>query len=493
MLSPFGRKIVGIGLPKTGTSTLTKCFRDWGMSAARWERSYGDFVLGGKTLDLFHEVLPVYDTFADFPWAAIYVEIDKRCPHTKFILTLRNVDSWLDSVCAHFDPITHPETIGGAAFREWFFGYPYPYMNPDAYLRRFREHTDAVIAYFRGRNDLLVVSWDEGDGWNELAGFLGMRSPVTMFPQVNTREQLKQGDKKAATECKQYVYCYWSNTKRIIDDYANSPLFSIATLRCHTGDPVCVIDYSETDWGGFEEKLNVQIIKRNFFFRHADYPWLTDFQIHVLSRTFDVVDVFRNCQWTECVFVDSDIFWLDAVRNDLDVDVFNSHYGNNGCYCYSKNSEKASKYLDYVKDYTQKALVCEEIRHMIQTSVGYFNDEAVFNYVRGLYPELCNSSFFPYNGPIKDLLEAKSIGAYKNVHLVGSYLSEQIAPYRCLFPLVIEEMASLINNLPAFSSLSCLSMLCRNRTVPLADVLSSDLHLAFSNLYESTSRFRELL
>jgi hypothetical protein len=43
-----------------------------------------------------------------------------------------------------------------------------------------------VRAYFAGRpDDLLEVCWEAGDGWKELASFLGQPVPALPFPHLN--------------------------------------------------------------------------------------------------------------------------------------------------------------------------------------------------------------------------------------------------------------------------------------------------------------------
>lgn len=274
---------------------------------------------------------------------------------------------------------------------------------------------------------------------------------------------------------KQYVYCYWGDVSKVIDDFANSPIFSMATLRAHTPDPIWVIDYSNTDWEGYAEALDVQVIKRPVLFRAENYPDFNGFQLHALSRTFDIIESFHRSNIDECVFVDADMFWLGSVGDDLEGTLFNSHPGNNGCYYVNKLSNKAMKYLDMCLYYSVKGLTCAETRERIKSLSGYFNDEAVFIYVRKIHPELCSSKFFPYNGPIDCLLRAKSIVDYKNVHLISSFIPKSIKSHRCLFPLAIKEMEWMFDRvLPEVLHLR------GQQTIPLNEALT-DLTLAFKN------------
>ena len=81
-------KVFGIGLNRTGTSTLGACFNHFGFNHLSLDRnSFENY----KKQD-FHSIynrIEKFDSFEDWPWPLIYKEIDKRFPDSKFILTLR--------------------------------------------------------------------------------------------------------------------------------------------------------------------------------------------------------------------------------------------------------------------------------------------------------------------------------------------------------------------------------------------------------------------
>src|SRR6476619_5293405 len=78
-------KVVGIGLPKTGTTSLGYCFRRLGFKHRTYDM---DLALQVKRNQL-DEVLAEarrYEAFEDWPWFTIYRELDQTFPHSKFIL-----------------------------------------------------------------------------------------------------------------------------------------------------------------------------------------------------------------------------------------------------------------------------------------------------------------------------------------------------------------------------------------------------------------------
>lgn len=118
----------------------------------------------------------------------IYKELDKKIPGSKFILTIRNEESWYKSVARHIGLLRN-------ANHEWIYGRGkgLPIEDKENTIRVYTDHNKEVVEYFRDRpDDLLVVDFTKGDGWDELCGFLGREIPETPFPHFN-----KWHDKKS--------------------------------------------------------------------------------------------------------------------------------------------------------------------------------------------------------------------------------------------------------------------------------------------------------
>lgn len=127
--------------------------------------------------------------------ACRYQELDRLYPGSKFILTVRGIDSWLTSVTNHFArhtlPMKSPETpderfaedadrilYGRASFSE-------PIM-PEKFRHAFLHHVEAVLKYFEGRDsDLLQMDITSGQGWAPLCRFLAKPVPRQPFPHLN--------------------------------------------------------------------------------------------------------------------------------------------------------------------------------------------------------------------------------------------------------------------------------------------------------------------
>jgi hypothetical protein len=185
MLLPRSPKICCIGLPKTGTTSVDVALLVLGYKLAIWDKTYGDLVMNGDFFQLF-DILDGFDGCRDVPWCAIYKELDRVYPKSRFILTVRSPETWIRSITKHFDPDPanpRQDHMDGADFREFLFGYKFPTENPEAYLKYLAKHTHDVLEYFGDR--LLVMNLEAGDEWEKLCYFLNCKIPNQPFPFAN--------------------------------------------------------------------------------------------------------------------------------------------------------------------------------------------------------------------------------------------------------------------------------------------------------------------
>lgn len=174
------RKVVGVGLNKTGTTSLGLCLRHWGLNHISCNKEA--FRLWRESrVDELMESVARYDSFEDWPWPLVYQAIDQRFPDTKFILTRRkDAETWFDSICRH------AHRTGPTDYRKFVYGHEMPHNHKADHVRVYEEHLQAVRDYFSDRpGDLLEVCWAEGDGWHELSSFLGFERPEIPFPHAN--------------------------------------------------------------------------------------------------------------------------------------------------------------------------------------------------------------------------------------------------------------------------------------------------------------------
>jgi hypothetical protein len=177
--------VFGIGLPRTGTTSLVRALNLLGIKSVHNPASL--------LTSLDDPVLTDYEGFADNPLPLIYPELDRRFPNSRFILTDRDVDGWLRSVewmitvgRKHGNWDANPRTI---AMHTALYGSID--FRPAAFRERFLRHRKEVQAYFAHRSTrLLVIDLTRGDGWEPLCAFLGVPVPRTKFPHDNRSDAL---------------------------------------------------------------------------------------------------------------------------------------------------------------------------------------------------------------------------------------------------------------------------------------------------------------
>jgi len=187
-------KIFCIGLSKTGTTSLTEALKILGYDAVHWYATKHAFRYtddGG--IDIDWDFFERHDAFADTPIARIYPQLDERYPDAKFILTVRDVDAWLDSFADQFagaglDPFStqlHLDLYGTPGF------------DAERCRSAFAAHSVAVKAHFYERpRSLLELRM--GTGWHELCAFLGKATPCQPYPHRFSRRERNALDHRRA-------------------------------------------------------------------------------------------------------------------------------------------------------------------------------------------------------------------------------------------------------------------------------------------------------
>jgi len=101
-------------------------------------------------------------------------------PNAKFILTVRPVDEWFQSMVDYFGE-------SDTQMRKWIYGSGHPKGNETTYKKVYNSHNRAVKGYFEGSGRLLVMNVTQGDGWDKLCPFLDVDIPSKSFPDIKPR------------------------------------------------------------------------------------------------------------------------------------------------------------------------------------------------------------------------------------------------------------------------------------------------------------------
>lgn len=175
-------KVIGVGLNKTGTSTLGIFLKRLDYKHASCHTAALELYKNGQK-GLLLEVLNYYDSVEDYPWPLLFKEIYERYPDSKFILTKRlSGEVWYKSLESHIKRVkkTHIK------YEPYLIGIGDPLLNKEKYIEFYEKHNEAVVDFFADKKDsLLSVCWEEGDGIPELEQFLGVEKCNFELPHAN--------------------------------------------------------------------------------------------------------------------------------------------------------------------------------------------------------------------------------------------------------------------------------------------------------------------
>lgn len=187
ILGPVPTRIFGIGMHKTATTSLHHALHTLGYESAHWKSAHWAKAIWREMTETgLSRTLEKSYALCDLPIPLLYRELDLAYPGSKFILTMRHENKWVESVRNHWseanpfrpqwdnDPFTHKAhtlLYGRKTFDEAVF------------RARYQRHMWEVVSYFKNRpGDLLLMNMDDGAGWGELCDFLDRPIPAVPYP-----------------------------------------------------------------------------------------------------------------------------------------------------------------------------------------------------------------------------------------------------------------------------------------------------------------------
>ena len=159
-------KVFCVGMWKTGTTSLCNALNILGYRTARLLRA-GKEPKGGW---IKYIKKSNFDAITDDPMIFVYKELDKIYPNSKFILTIRNKDSYIKSYYNYFKGTKLEKKT----------------EEKDQILKEYDNHNNEVRKYFKDRPEkLLEINIIGGEGWDKLCPFLEKEKPDITFPHKN--------------------------------------------------------------------------------------------------------------------------------------------------------------------------------------------------------------------------------------------------------------------------------------------------------------------
>jgi hypothetical protein len=204
-------KVIGAGLPRTGTLSLKHALEELGFRPCHhmrelarlperwplWERAFD-----GEPVD-WDVIFKGFAATVDAPASFLYREIASHYPQAKVILTLRDPERWFQSMRATIYADGYREKLAEtpiASFMAKMLGYaarrrgigtsgkPLASTPPDreAAIAGFHAHNAEVRAAIAPER-LLV--FEAREGWAPLCRFLDVPVPEAPFPHLNEHDK----------------------------------------------------------------------------------------------------------------------------------------------------------------------------------------------------------------------------------------------------------------------------------------------------------------
>jgi hypothetical protein len=164
----------GIGLGRTGTNSFCEALRILGFNPVGHNPPF--------------ETLSSLRGGADNGVLLFYKYLDYKYPESKFVLTLRPMDDWLESMAYAAQRFPVRSRNDDVAIMRRMMLYESVTFDREKYVAAYEKHHQDVRRYFVDRpDDLLEMNLVAGEGWEALCPFLGLPIPDTPFPHLHAR------------------------------------------------------------------------------------------------------------------------------------------------------------------------------------------------------------------------------------------------------------------------------------------------------------------
>lgn len=188
-------KIFCIGSNKTGTTSLSRALSILGYNVAPiwpvFSRDTGILeAYFANDYTKLNAIIDKYDAFKDRPWnhGDFYKYLDMQYPKSRFILTIRDTESWISSYRAF--------AIKIGLKNRWFYKKVSQacYGNEDfladeiSMARHYETRNDGIVQYFSGQNSrFLTIDLEDINKMEKLSNFLNKSIPLRQYPHLNRR------------------------------------------------------------------------------------------------------------------------------------------------------------------------------------------------------------------------------------------------------------------------------------------------------------------
>ena len=198
--------VIGAGLGRTATFSLKFALEHLGFGPCHHMSEV--FADGRRQVPLWIEasrgnpdwdaIFAGFQATTDYPACSYWRELAAHYPDAKVILTVRDPDSWFESVSATIFSDAMQGTLEGSAVGALMQGAIFDHFDGDITDRAF------MTDWFERRNQEVIdtlpperlLVYSPKQGWEPLCAFLGVPVPEIPFPRVNSRDELSEASEE---------------------------------------------------------------------------------------------------------------------------------------------------------------------------------------------------------------------------------------------------------------------------------------------------------
>lgn len=152
-------KILNIGLPRTGTYSLSVALAILGYKTKHYPSSL--------------EEISSYDAACEVTFS--YEDLEKSYPNSLYIFTTRNLDEWIASCYRHSTNKNRP----GFRLMKWNPFWKDPNLWKNIYLEK-KESIKKI-----NKEKLLILDLNQNINWSKICNFLNKPIPDCSYPYLN--------------------------------------------------------------------------------------------------------------------------------------------------------------------------------------------------------------------------------------------------------------------------------------------------------------------
>ncbi|SDX94911.1 hypothetical protein SAMN05444358_1195 [Ruegeria halocynthiae] len=195
----MGLSVIGAGFGRTGTESLKRaleilelgpCYHMYEVLPHAERVAVWRAAASGETPN-WDDVFSEYNATVDWPGAYFWRELSAHFPKAKIILSVRDADSWYESMDNTILPILRnsddPKSIGVKLIADGVFGGNI--ADRDHMVSVYKKNIADIQAEF-GEDRLLT--YELGSGWDPLCDFLGCPIPDQPYPRGNATDEFQR-------------------------------------------------------------------------------------------------------------------------------------------------------------------------------------------------------------------------------------------------------------------------------------------------------------